>query len=167
MMLYRLTPKDVANLRLASRSFHQLPGRFFRYLIEENMPWFWEVDKLDECNQKYMGSIFSSPRSRTDPNWLKIYQHLRVLQTSMLGVRNRVRIYKVVEEIVARIGRMQMEDPEGKYYLQGKGNRLEWASIFAHRVPSDLNPANVTHGWECPRFVKWKIPRGRDWRVRM
>ena len=85
----------------------------------------------------------------------------------MLGVRNRVRIYKVVEEIVARIGRMQMEDPEGKYYLQGKGNRLEWASIFAHRVPSDLNPANVTHGWECPRFVKWKIPRGRDWRVRM
>jgi hypothetical protein len=38
-----LVPKDIANLRLSTRAFRQLPIFFFRKLILEEMPWLWEV----------------------------------------------------------------------------------------------------------------------------
>lgn len=38
-----LDPKDVANLRLVSRNFLQLPTSLFRQFMRDDMPWLWEV----------------------------------------------------------------------------------------------------------------------------
>jgi hypothetical protein len=43
MLLVLLEPADIANLRLASRTFRQLPQSFFRSLTLREMPWFWEA----------------------------------------------------------------------------------------------------------------------------
>ncbi|KAF2433435.1 hypothetical protein EJ08DRAFT_676942 [Tothia fuscella] len=38
-----LTPRDIASLRLASRTFQQLPIILWRRLLRREMPWLWEV----------------------------------------------------------------------------------------------------------------------------
>lgn len=43
ILLVLLDPADIANLRLASRTFRQLPQSFFRSLILREMPWLWEA----------------------------------------------------------------------------------------------------------------------------
>lgn len=42
-VLYYLSSKDIANLRLATRAFRQLPIFLFRTLVLREMPWLWEV----------------------------------------------------------------------------------------------------------------------------
>jgi hypothetical protein len=48
MLLEMLGSRDVANLRLCSRSFSQLPQTFFRHLIAREMPWVWELHDTSE-----------------------------------------------------------------------------------------------------------------------
>ena len=43
MVLSSLGSKDIANLRLASRTFRNLPTTLWRELIEKEMPWIWEA----------------------------------------------------------------------------------------------------------------------------
>ncbi|MCJ1377209.1 hypothetical protein MMC17_000301 [Xylographa soralifera] len=43
MVLACLSSKDIANLRLASSVFQQLPTILFPRLLLEDMPWFWEA----------------------------------------------------------------------------------------------------------------------------
>ncbi|KAK5126435.1 hypothetical protein LTR85_010671 [Meristemomyces frigidus] len=43
LILAELPSKDVANLRLASRTFRQLPIDFFHDLLLREMPWLWEL----------------------------------------------------------------------------------------------------------------------------
>ncbi|KAI0167625.1 hypothetical protein BJ166DRAFT_520332 [Pestalotiopsis sp. NC0098] len=43
LVLDQLQSRDIANLRLVSRSFHQLPQSFFRSLTLREMPWLWEA----------------------------------------------------------------------------------------------------------------------------
>jgi hypothetical protein len=42
-VLSSLGSKDIANLRLASRTFRHLPITLWRELIEKEMPWIWEI----------------------------------------------------------------------------------------------------------------------------
>lgn len=46
MLLPLLGREDVANLRLASASFSQLPQSYFRHLVRTEMPWAWELDAM-------------------------------------------------------------------------------------------------------------------------
>ena len=46
LIILQLWRPDVANLRLASRSFQQLPQHYFRHLVEVEMPWVWEIETL-------------------------------------------------------------------------------------------------------------------------
>ncbi|KAK1149618.1 hypothetical protein N8T08_005167 [Aspergillus melleus] len=43
MILGGLDAKDIASLRLASRTFYDLPASLFHKLIKEEMPWLWEI----------------------------------------------------------------------------------------------------------------------------
>jgi hypothetical protein len=133
MVLFQLMPKDITNIRLVSRSFHQLPGYLFIHLIKRHMPWFWEADKLDDWVEAFRSKISGSDiRGRTaNINWVQIYQYMLVLQGSTLGVRGRARIHKFVEEFADRIRRLQIEDPSGNYHFPGKSNRPEWTGVGA------------------------------------
>jgi hypothetical protein len=46
ILMLQLPYRAVANLRLASHSFCQLPQAYFRHLIITEMPWFWEIESL-------------------------------------------------------------------------------------------------------------------------
>ncbi|PLB46609.1 hypothetical protein P170DRAFT_466063 [Aspergillus steynii IBT 23096] len=43
MVLDRLVAKDIASLRLASRTFYDIPISLFHGLIRKEMPWLWEI----------------------------------------------------------------------------------------------------------------------------
>jgi len=120
MVLSHLSSKEIGSLRLASRSFRQLPKSLFLDLIKKELPWFWEFDELMELDAKYRAKVghdnndemakahLEEERSKIKKvNWLTIYKHLIVLRRSILGVRNRARIWSVAEHIVERIGMLK------------------------------------------------------------
>lgn len=64
MLLDLLESKDVANLRLCSKVFSQLPQSCFRQLIRREMPWVWEIDELQA--------------SRRSIDWYSLWNRLAV-----------------------------------------------------------------------------------------
>ena len=87
MILDRLGSKDIANLRLATPVFRQLPTILFRRLFSEDMPWLFEAQDLDVAKV----------------NWYDWYCRWRSCGEDLKGLRNRRRIWRDVEEIVRRI----------------------------------------------------------------
>jgi hypothetical protein len=150
MVLSHLSSKDIGNLRLASRTFQQLPNRLFFRLIRDELPWFWEIDELRAACAEYCEPLYNmqnpllsqllsvhAVRERElldrDMNWLEVYKKLCLLKKLMLGVRNRARIWTVVEEVVARIAR-----------LREKG----WSQV--EPTIEERESGLVTNGCYCP-----------------
>ncbi|KAH9215998.1 hypothetical protein DL95DRAFT_363708 [Leptodontidium sp. 2 PMI_412] len=131
-ILARLSPRDIANLRLASRSFRQLPKQIFKQFIMEEFPWFWEIDEVRaDVEAHYQKSFteeygedldllegvippawFAFVKERMegkpmDINWYRVYKQLKVMEKGSLGLRNRARIWSVAEEVVGRIEGMR------------------------------------------------------------
>jgi len=59
MLLSHLSSKDIGNLRLAARSFRQLPKQLFLRLIQDELPWFWEFDELKVADDEYWRRLYS------------------------------------------------------------------------------------------------------------
>ena len=89
LVLDNLGSKDIANLRLASTRFGELPDILFRRLLFEDLPWFWEAREL--CFR------------RDGVNWFSLYWQVKFGWGHLKGLVNRKRIWKMVEEIVRRI----------------------------------------------------------------
>jgi hypothetical protein len=154
MMLMLLPSSDIANLCLASRSFRQLPKSLLKQLIVSGMPWFWEIDDIEEQDFAYwkrwvvkgygedLSRLPAIPSQGRDPpaykkqrtfarkimggvrreiNWLRVYKDLKILQRGLLGVRNRVGVWGVVEEVVRRIRLLRDAQPEGRYVPRHEG----------------------------------------------
>ncbi|KAM0802346.1 hypothetical protein BDR22DRAFT_803521, partial [Usnea florida] len=79
-----LGSKDIANLRLATPVYRQLPTALFRRLFWEEMPWLFEVNELD--------------MARVD--WSNLYCRCKIGWRHLKGLRNRERIWRAVEEIM-------------------------------------------------------------------
>ncbi|CAD6571131.1 MAG: hypothetical protein ASARMPREDX12_004138 [Alectoria sarmentosa] len=97
MVLDHLGSKDIANLRLATPVFQQLPTLLFRRLLLEDMPWLFEVKDLE--------------MARID--WYEWYCTWKKGGGDLKGLRNRRRIWRDVEEIVSRITRFRKEGKIG------------------------------------------------------
>ena len=87
MILDNLGSKDIANLRLATPVFRQLPTIMFRRLLMEDMPWLFEVEGLDVA--KF--------------DWYEFYCAMKSSSKNLKGLRNRKRIWQDLEEIIRRI----------------------------------------------------------------
>ena len=81
--------KDIANLRLATPVFRQLPNILLRRLFREEMPWLFEVQELD------MAGV----------DWYELYCRCRIGCQNLKGLRNRKRIWRDVEGILDKIQR--------------------------------------------------------------
>ena len=90
MVLDYLSSKDIANLRLATRAFRQIPALQFRRLLLEDMPWMWEVEEM------MTGEI---------ADWHQLYCAVKFDWVGLKGLQNRKRIWTDAEEIVRRIRR--------------------------------------------------------------
>ena len=87
MILDYLGSKDIANLRLATPVFRQLPTIMFRRLLLEDMPWLFEVKDLDIAKT----------------NWYDCYCAFKSGCRDLKGLRNRKRIWRDVEGLIRRI----------------------------------------------------------------
>lgn len=165
MILSYLSSKDIGSLRLASRSFRQLPKSLFLELIKKELPWFWEFAELkelyakywaklghddDEENQEAAAARLEEERQKTRKvNWLEVYKMLIRLKNSILGIKNRARIWGVTEEIVERIRMLQErldvdEDDLVPYYL---------TEAEAEAAPKP----GIHDGFDCPRCKIYQI----------
>ena len=79
-----LGPKDIANLRLATPVYRQLPTALFRRLFWEEMPWLFEAKELD------MAGV----------DWYELYCRCKIGWRHLKGLRNRERIWRAVEDIM-------------------------------------------------------------------
>ncbi len=98
MILHHLGSKDIANLRLATPVFRQLPTILFRRLLLEDMPWLFEVKDLDVAKI----------------NWYDCYCRVKSNWKDLKGLQNRRRIWRDVEEIVRRIENYRNEGKIGQ-----------------------------------------------------
>jgi hypothetical protein len=92
-IMKELSSKDVANLRLVTPAFRQLPTIFFRELILKELPWLFEARDL--------------PVGTT--NWFKLWNKIRFAWGELKGMKNRKRIWKDVNEVVTRIEQYREE----------------------------------------------------------
>jgi len=164
-ILARLSPSEINALRLSSRSFRQLPKQIFKSFIMEEMPWFWEIDEIRGAVERDYAESFMEEfggledlemlegvvprewlrfvRERLegrvlDVNWLEVYKQLRVMERGCLGVRNRKRVWEVVEKVVGMIegvrrGMEEVSDglvvcPEGMREKEKGGNERDFSS---------------------------------------
>ncbi|PVH69996.1 hypothetical protein DL98DRAFT_521866 [Cadophora sp. DSE1049] len=111
MILSNLSSKDISSLRQVSRSFQCLPKQLFLQLIRRELPWFWEFDELEAFMEKVrvdFNKMVGMPERDIHPfNWYVLYKQLCLAKKNILGVRNRVRVWDVVEAIVERIQRLR------------------------------------------------------------
>jgi hypothetical protein len=121
MVLSSLGSKDIANLRLASRTFRHLPITLWHDLIQKEMPWIWEAwsdrpypfmacttkrELRDNRHAARQG--FRKPRQvrqldRLQTDWYYLYYHIAREWKNIKGLQNRERIWKSIEYIVRRV----------------------------------------------------------------
>jgi hypothetical protein len=113
-----LASTDIASLRSVSRSFRILPKKLFLQLIEKELPWFWEFEELEAFMVKVREDqyrMFVNPEQKSHPfNWYVLYKQLCLAKGKVLGLRNRVRIWNVAEEIAGRIQQLRDGMSEGE-----------------------------------------------------
>jgi hypothetical protein len=153
-VLRHLDPKDIANLRLSSRTFHQLPVYLWREFIQRDMPWLWET----WSDQKpYLWTTVSVATLRKE-------------QAEMKHLTEEFEIYRRVirEELPELLDRWR--DAEGKV-LAGRPDPvavceaaalkdLVW-SVPADRVNWYQLYSEITRNWNGLKGLK---NRRRTWR---
>lgn len=87
-------------------------------------------------------------------NWLIVYKQLCVLKKGVLGVRNRARIWHLVEEVVKRIVnlRERLTDPDG--YAVEAGEYFP-----AEPTNDEVDAGLVRNSIYCPRCTFGQIQR--------
>lgn len=91
MVANYLSSKDIAHLRLVTKTFLQLPNIMFRGFLLQDMPWLWEAREF--------------PQAEMD--WFQLYRMVKVSWGNLAGLRNRKRIWRDVWEVVGRIERFR------------------------------------------------------------
>jgi hypothetical protein len=184
ILLMELDSKDIRNLRLVSRAFRQLPQQIFKHLILKELPWFWEVDEIQKQKHEYIRDeyieIYGEDLSKLDDqklcdeykqkvkdtierkyspqaiDWRHVYQILKVLERGRLGVKNRVRIWGLLEDIVGRIEKLRnTPEAQKRYELGGEGEDL----LQNHPAEEEKEKGMVTHGPHCQRCQPELIER--------
>ncbi|PQE07219.1 F-box-like domain-containing protein [Rutstroemia sp. NJR-2017a BVV2] len=183
MLLMELDSKSIRNLRLVSRAFRQLPQHVYKHLILKELPWFWEIDEIQPQKQEHirntyirmygedlskLGDTFEArykqrvkdtierKRSPETLDWRNVYQTLKMLERGRLGVKNRVRIWGLLEDIVGRIERLR-NTPEAhkRYELRGEGEDL----LHVQPTEEEKEKGMVTHAFYCKRCQGGRIER--------
>jgi hypothetical protein len=179
-VLNLLGSKDIAAMRLVSRAFRQLHRALFKRLIGDDMPWYWEIDDVEKRDVEYWKCHFEEEFGNTEGdelearfgrinegyknfikarlrgekqnvNWLTVYERLMVLKKGLLGVRNRVRIWGLAEEIVGRIGRLRAGEDEGRFDSKFEGG--------IGVEPTDEERESLLGSRICPRCTIPQIHR--------
>lgn len=152
MLLSHLSSKDIGSLRLASRSFRQLPKTLFRRLVHDELPWFWEHEYLEEkdleCLQKEREISLAGAKEEQaskNVNWLEIYKHLLIAKRSILGVRNRARVWGLAEEVVRRIAELRKQR-NGLGFGFGESKKIK-----VQPMKEEIENGQVKNDLYCPR----------------
>jgi acyl carrier protein phosphodiesterase len=123
-IILHMSIDDVLKIRNVSKAFWRLDSNVFRRLIERDFPWFWEFEEFRQTIelwnstspvQAHQRELLTSWRSGLgptrqsldkqfyEPDWFAVYQQLQILQYKLPGLKNRKRIWALIEEIMYRI----------------------------------------------------------------
>jgi hypothetical protein len=163
MVLSSLGSKDIASLRLASRSFRHIPTTLWHDLIKKEMPWIWEAwsdrpypfmacttkQELREnrpavrWNNRKPREVRQLDRLQTD--WYYLYCQIAREWKNINGLQNRERIWKSIEYIVRRVA-----DPDEDLDFV----RRDHEEKFPHRITKlvDLETGETTTVLMKPRY---------------
>jgi hypothetical protein len=166
MVLSSLGSKDIASLRLASRSFYHLPNTLWHDLILKEMPWIWEAwtDRpypFMACTTKreYREHLesgqtdFRKPRKvrqldRLQTDWYNLYRQIAQQWRNISGLQNRERIWKSIEYVVRRV-----ENPDEDVDLVNKDHEKR----FPHRVKTWDENGTETTRLQGPRDLRFGL----------
>lgn len=128
MLLEMLESQDVANLRLCSRTFSQLPQTYFKHLIGRKMPWVWElhdnhsvsetkrgVDWFSLWNQLSASDGGSCADEKERAACVGDESHSYDGKVEIKGVRNRRMIYRDITIILNMISEARAEGNWAKF----------------------------------------------------
>ena len=153
IVLSSLGSKDIASLRLASRSFRHPPTTLWHDLIQKEKPWIWEAwsDRpypFMACTTKreYRKNVqagkkdFRKPREirrldRLQTDWYYLYCQIVREWKNINGLQNRERIWKSIEYDVRRVAN---PDEDLEFALKDHGKK------FPHRLKkTDLQTGDM------------------------
>lgn len=116
-----LTFKDLPNLRCASGAFRGLPQSLFYAMLRREMPWFYEAwcelplsrwattTAASLREGEWAEDVIMEPLDRATNDWEALGAELSQNGMTVLGLRNRRRIWKDCEEILRRIDEHRSE----------------------------------------------------------
>ena len=166
MVLASLGSKDIASLRLASRSFYHLPNTLWHDLILKEMPWIWEAwsdrpypfmacttkQEIREHLQSGQDD-FRKPRKvkqldRLQTDWYNLYRQIAQEWKNIQGLQNRERIWKSIEYVIRRV---ENPDEDVDFVKHDHEKRLP------HRIKTrDENGAETTR-LMAPRDLRFAL----------
>jgi hypothetical protein len=114
IILKHLSSEDIANLRLVTRAYTELPVVLFRDRLLEDMPSLWEMNDL--------------PAGEYD--WCRMYNMVKHCWLQLKGLKNRKRVWKDITEIMTRIeiiirGRSLTSNKSLRYCSEPKLNKTD------------------------------------------
>lgn len=125
VLLELLGPRDVANLRLSSKAFSQLPQTYFKHLIKKEMPWAWELHDIDRGSEHNRGVDWYTLWNDlwiqdggfcADEEWRAAVQDgqpiYRPFKIQIKGLRNRRMIYEDISIILDMMAEAQTDSTE-------------------------------------------------------
>jgi len=142
-LLSYLDSRDIANLRLVSRSFHQLPISLFHSLILRELPWLWEAWPAD--------------RSMPYSPWASMTS---VEVKAVLEQRRRA--YEDIADYVHVIGEQlpELKPQLGEVEAQALENIEYWPDLLASRQSPFILPQGQTNWFMLYTLLSRHMRRG-------
>jgi hypothetical protein len=141
MVLLELERKDIANLRLASRAFRQLPLLLFKSLLTREKPYFWELAELEDG---------ASKNHKREVNYFALWSNLQKLESDSLGFRNRKRVWHCIESCIEWISQIRDEN---------KADQSGEEDLNPHRASKRRRTGRAAKktGEAAPRKQLWSV----------
>lgn len=123
-------PVDIANLRLASRAFRQLPQRLFRDLILHHRPWLWEA--WCDLPYRHWSNTSANALKQQEEKWQareEIINHThKVLREDDPDNKEAIAALQAQsDEIAAERAQRIVDVPAGRL----AADRTDWHSIYS------------------------------------
>ncbi|CAG9948369.1 unnamed protein product [Clonostachys rosea f. rosea IK726] len=160
-----LNASDFANLRLVSRTFHNLPQSFYRSFIHRELPWLWETWS-DSPYSIYAGFESWELRLR-DTNWenrkAKLERDIRSLQDAIIsGVdsEQNLRKIKTLRDCIAKeeAEYKKSREPIPPQRLPCGPDEVDWFGLYctlSHNFDNLKGLRNRKRIWkDCDEIVR-------------
>lgn len=162
LILSQLSSNDIASIRLASRSFQQLPISFFHSLILREMPWLWEAWKIPPGSYSHWACLGSDEIGHAiqqrDLAILDVRDYVRIVGEELPELKERLREYQIPleREAEAQLQHALKKAESVPHHLpQGKTNWFRLYTLITRHWSSLKGLQNRRRIWkDCQELLR-------------